>query len=423
MTDLAKKCDNNYQKETFLPPASGEKSQPYNPSSQQPFSLINEEVSLPAAVIQHSKLSNNLDWMQRFAKQHQVKLCPHGKTTMTPDFFRQQLEHGAWGITVATPAQAEIAAFAGAQQIIIANQVVGKANMAIMARLMEQQKVELYVCVDSALNIQALGNFFAEYPVRLNLLIEFGVEGGRCGCRTESQVIELAQLIQQYSQLSLCGIEVYEGVIHGENAEQLVREFLTRSLSLARTLKREQLLESQPIVTGAGSAWYDVVSECLANLDDVNAIIRPGCYAIHDTGIYLEAQNKVMARAKQNQGAACDLGGDLQSSLEVWAHIISRPEPNRLVAGLGKRDVAFDAGLPIPERAYRNGQAIEVGNATTTAVMDQHAFIEIDPSSDLNVGDIIAFSTSHPCLTIDKWRSIAICDDEYNVTHWVETRF
>lgn len=120
---------------------------------------------------------------------------------------------------------------------------------------------------------------------------------------------------------------------------------------------------------------------------------------------------------------ACDLGGDLQSSLEVWAHVLSRPESNRLVVGLGKRDVAFDAGLPTPERAYRNGQLISVGNAQTIAVMDQHAFIEIDSDNQLNVGDIIAFSTSHPCLTIDKWRSIAICDDDYQVTHWVETCF
>jgi len=423
MKDLGNNCDKNYHKEHANQPGQGEKSQPYQPDSLEKYSLINEEISLPAAVIQQSRLKNNLDWMQRFATQHGVKLCPHGKTTMTPDFFRQQLSHGAWGITVATAAQAEIATMAGAKQIIIANQLVGKANMAIVANLIEQHNVEIYACVDSELNIDALGTYFAQRQVTLNLLIEFGVEGGRCGCRDERQVAVLAQTIHQHSHLSLRGVEVYEGVIHGEHAEQLIRDFLTQTLTLARELSNDQLISGKPIVTGAGSAWYDVVSECLASLDDVDAIIRPGCYAIHDTGIYLEAQNKVMARAEKNQGAACDLGGDLQSSLEVWAHIISRPEPTKLVTGLGKRDVAFDAGLPIPERAYRDGQSIEVGKAITTAVMDQHAFIEIEADSELNVGDIIAFSTSHPCLTIDKWRSIAICDDEYNVTHWVETRF
>jgi len=423
MTNQHTNRDKNYHTDHIGLPGNGEKAQPYQSATDKKFSLIDDEISLPAAVIQQSRLKNNLDWMQRFAAQHNVKLCPHGKTTMTPDFFRQQLEHGAWGITVATAAQAQVAAMVGAKQIIIANQVVGKANMAILADLIEQQDVEIYICVDSKLNVNALGAFFALRKVTLNLLIEFGVEGGRCGCRNEGQVAELADTINQHDYLSLRGIEVYEGVISGENAEQTIRAFLNQSLTMTRSLENDQLIKHKPIVTGAGSAWYDVVSECLANLDDVEAIIRPGCYAIHDTGIYLEAQNKVIARAKKNQGAACDLGGDLQSSLEVWAHVISRPEPNKIVAGLGKRDVAFDAGLPIPERAYRDGKSIEVGKAVTTAVMDQHAFIEIDANSGLNVGDIIAFSTSHPCLTIDKWRSIAICDDEYNVTHWVETRF
>lgn len=91
--------------------------------------------------------------------------------------------------------------------------------------------------------------------------------------------------------------------------------------------------------------------------------------------------------------------------------------------GLGKRDVAFDAGLPIAERGYRNGEPISVEGLVSTAVMDQHTFVEVNPDSDIEVGDMIAFSTSHPCLTFDKWRYIAICDDEYQVTNWVETCF
>lgn len=67
------------------------------------YSLINEEISLPTAVIKQSALSNNLNWMQKFADHHQVKLSPHGKTTMTVDFFTEQLNAGAWGITIATP--------------------------------------------------------------------------------------------------------------------------------------------------------------------------------------------------------------------------------------------------------------------------------------------------------------------------------
>ncbi|OEF95435.1 amino acid deaminase [Vibrio splendidus] len=412
-----------YQKDCFVLTERGQKGRAVSQTENGVYRLVDEEISLPVAIIKQSALANNLNWMQSFADHHQVKLSPHGKTSMTPDFFRQQLENGAWGITVATPAQAEIAAMAGAKRIIMANQLVGKTNMAIIEQLISEFDVDFYCCVDSSVNVQQLNQYFANKKQTLKVLIEFGVPGGRCGCRSPKEVLELAQTIQDTPALSLAGIEVYEGVIHGDNAEQDIRTFLNQALSSVESLASDSLITGQPIITGAGSAWYDVVAECLANLTDYLAIIRPGCYAIHDTGIYLDAQSKVLQRAQVNQGYACELGGDLESALEVWAYVISRPEPTKLVIGLGKRDVAFDAGLPIAERGYRNGEAISVKGLTATAVMDQHTFVETDGSAEIEVGDMIAFSTSHPCLTFDKWRYIAISDDDHQVSHWVETCF
>ena len=412
-----------YQKDCFVLTERGQKGRAVSQTENGVYRLVDEDISLPVAIIKQSALTNNLNWMQSFADHHQVKLSPHGKTSMTPDFFRQQLENGAWGITVATPAQAEIAAMAGAKRIIMANQLVGKTNIAIVEQLIREFDVDFYCCVDSPVNVQQLSQHFANTEQTLKVLIEFGVPGGRCGCRSPQEVLELAQTIQDAPALSLAGIEVYEGVIHGDNAEQDIRTFLKQALSSVESLASDGLITGQPIITGAGSAWYDVVAECLANLTDYLAIIRPGCYAIHDTGIYLDAQSKVLQRAQVNQGYACELGGDLESALEVWAYVISRPEPTKLVIGLGKRDVAFDAGLPIAERGYRNGEAISVKGLTATAVMDQHTFVETDGSSEIEVGDMIAFSTSHPCLTFDKWRYIAISDDDYQVTNWVETCF
>lgn len=413
----------NYQENQSVQPGLGHKGQGLAKQQQTPLSLIQEEISLPAAVIKHSSLKNNLDWMQTFADHHHVSLCPHGKTTMTPAFFQQQIEQGAWGITIATVAQAEIAALAGVNNIIMANQLVGKANMALVANLIRNNDVEFYCCVDSALNLAALDEFFTQQQVTLNVLIELGVDGGRCGCRSDEEVIELAEMIESMSHINLAGIEVYEGVIHGENEEQEVRDFLQKTLSLAQYMAMNKLVSGKPIVTGAGSAWYDIVAHSFANLTHAHAIIRPGCYAIHDTGIYLEAQEKVLKRATSNQGYACEMNGDLESALEVWAYVISRPEPTKLVVGMGKRDVAFDAGLPIAERAYSNGKSISVSGLTSVAVMDQHTFVEVEADNSINVGDMIAFSTSHPCLTFDKWRYIAICDDDYHVTRWVETCF
>ncbi|MGF1700350.1 amino acid deaminase [Photobacterium makurazakiensis] len=424
MNQANKKHVSKYQDTHHKKFPAGTKGVWVDEKNEGKYSLIDEEISLPAAVIKQQALENNLSWMQQFANHHQVKLSPHGKTTMTPAFFEQQLAAGAWGVTVATAPHTQVAAEAGAKNIMMANQLVGKANMSLIKKVIEQYDVNFYCCVDSVENADQLHQYFNQTGVTLNILIEFGVEGGRCGCRNTEEVIKLAQHINQLDGLNLSGIEVYEGVIHGENAEADIREFLATTIATVERLSEEKLITDQhPIVTGAGSAWYDVVAESFTACQHLNAIIRPGCYLIHDTGIYQDAQDKVMNRAEKNQGYACDLGGNLESALEVWAYVLSRPEANKAVIGLGKRDVAFDAGLPIPERGYRNGESIDVAQLEATAIMDQHTFVTVPDGCDLAVGDVIAFSTSHPCLTFDKWKYICISDEKYTVSQFVETCF
>lgn len=402
----------------------GSKGVPFNKNRQGQFSLVKEEVSLPAAVIDAKAIENNIQWMQTFADQHNVKLCPHGKTTMTPALFKQQLEHGAWGVTVATSPQAEVAVLSGAKNIIIANQVIGKANMQLVIDLIKQNQASILVCVDSVDNIQQWHNHAQATQVQLPLLIEMGVSGGRCGCRTAEEVRALAKEINNASHLSLAGIELYEGVIHGEEAEQTIRVFLDSTIALTKQLfKQYPSTFDRPIITGAGSAWYDVVAEQFSSHDDLLCIIRPGCYAIHDTGIYEEAQSQVLTRSIKNKGLACDITGDLSSSLELWAYVASVPETNKAVIGLGKRDAAFDAGLPQIERVIRNSDDITLPELTATHIMDQHMFVEMKEPHSLKVGDIVVMSTSHPCLTFDKWRYIGVKKDNDIVSHWVDTYF
>ena len=59
--------------------------------------LLDEALSLPAAVLYEERLAHNLAWMQRFIDEYGVKLAPHGKTTMAPKLFRRQLDGGRLG--------------------------------------------------------------------------------------------------------------------------------------------------------------------------------------------------------------------------------------------------------------------------------------------------------------------------------------
>ncbi|HSX50895.1 MAG TPA: alanine racemase, partial [Cellvibrio sp.] len=247
-------------------------------TASQGWNLLREDVSLPVAVLSNSRIQHNLQWMKSFINTYGLKLAPHGKTTMSPALFHQQLAHGAWGITLATAPQVQAAYHYGVRRVIMANQLVGRANMAIISRLLQNPEFEFYVIVDSAANVEQLGQFFAQTGQRLNLLLELGVAGGRTGVRNEQDRAAVLDAIARYPQsLALAGIEVYEGVLKDEAS---IREFLRRAVHELIALEASGLLASDTaILTGAGSAWFDLVAEEWTKLDigrPLDIVLRPG---------------------------------------------------------------------------------------------------------------------------------------------------
>jgi D-serine dehydratase len=143
----------------------------------------------------------------------------------------------------------------------------------------------------------------------------------------------------------------------------------------------------------------------------------------HDVGVYLNAEKRIQA----SNPVAREMGRSLLPALQLWAYVQAVPEPNRAIIALGKRDAAFDAGMPITSLHYRPGssQAPEFAPSDwkITAMMDQHAFMTIPTGANLQVGDMLAFDISHPCLTFDKWRQVLMVDEQYQVTGAVQTLF
>jgi D-serine deaminase-like pyridoxal phosphate-dependent protein len=382
------------------------------------------DVSLPALVIHQQALNHNIRWMQAFATNSGAELAPHGKTSMVPALFRRQLEEGAWGMTLASAVQTRAAFVHGVRRVLMANQLVGAANMALIAEMLGDSMFEFHCMVDHPDNVAALGEFFGARGLRLNVMIEYGVVGGRCGCRSEEQVLLLAEAIAAQPALALTGIEGYEGVIHGEQAEAGIRAFAASLVRLAVDLQdRGAFALERPIVTASGSAWYDLIAEAFDEQqvrERFLGVLRPGSYVVHDHGIYKDAQCCVLDRR-------ADLHEGLRPAMEVWAHVQSLPEPGLAVIALGKRDVAYDAGLPSPLRRYAPGvvpaQGLDISDCKVTAVMDQHAFMTVPQGCELKVGDIIAFGASHPCLTFDKWRQGCLVDENLQIIESFDTCF
>ena len=185
----------------------------------QGWNLLQGDLPLPVAILKESALRNNSAWMRRFTENFGVRIAPHGKTTMAPQLFQQQLEDGAWGITVANVPQLRMCRNWGVSRVLIANQVVGPQELrGMMTELREFPELEVFCLVDSVVNVRQLAEAAdasgLERPALL--LLELGVANGRSGCRTEAEALVVARAVKDATpRLHLRGVEGFEGLLKG----------------------------------------------------------------------------------------------------------------------------------------------------------------------------------------------------------------
>jgi D-serine dehydratase len=398
----------------------------------QGWNLLADDLAYPLAVLKHAALTHNLHWMQAYAQRKGVLLAPHGKTTMSPELFRLQLDAGAWGLTFATIFQLGAGVAAGVRRAIIANQVLGAADLArLRALLQAQPDLQVWFLVDSLAQLRLIEQWAAtQAPCkRFDVLLEIGVPGRRTGCRTLDEALVLAQAMAASSAVRLCGVECYEGnAAHCDNAHDVaaVADLIDRVLQVVRQCDAQQLFAAEAILlTAGGSAVFDLVLPLLqaGGLSrPVQGVLRSGCYITHDHGHY----RRYLQLLEQREG----LQDSLVPALEVWTMVQSVPEPGLAFLSCGRRDISYDIELPMPQRLARAGvRRMEEVLATPadwriTALNDQHAYLAFDPSGLVPcVGDRVVLGLSHPCTTFDKWRWMVIAEDDGTVSGAIHTCF
>jgi D-serine dehydratase len=398
------------------------------------WNVLREDLPLPVALLKQAALNHNRTWMRGFVQHHGVQLAPHGKTTMSPRLFDLQLADGAWAITLATPHQVQVARHFGYSRIFLANQLVGRSAIEyVIQELIADSTFEFYCLVDSVAAVEQLANVArrARPPRPLRVLVEMGYPGGRTGCRTLEEGLEVARAVAAHPYaVRLCGVEGFEGLIRCPTAGETVarvESFLTSVTALARTCEAAGLLVDSPVLLSAGgSAYFDLVVKAFSRSGlslPTLVLLRSGCYLTHDSLMYTVALEHMQRRSPE----IAALGTGLQPVIEVWAYVQSRPETELAIVGLGKRDVSHDE-LPVPTVWFRPGSgsnrpgAIPAGHRTLR-LNDQHCYLSIPADSPLTVGDMVGFGISHPCLTFDKWRVLHLVDADYSVVDSVRTYF
>ncbi len=346
------------------------------------------DFATPLLTLDRGAMANNVAVMAEWTAARGLELAPHGKTTMAPQLWKQVLDAGAWGITLATGWQVQLARSFGIRRILLANELIDPVTLRWVATELADPGFEFTCWADSVDAVVAMQAVLREHPPArpINVLVEVGRAGGRTGARDDA--LEVANLIDTRDELRLAGIGGWEGALaadRGQAGLDRVRDLVDTMAGLVDQIAWPE----RPIVTAGGSAYFDVVAEALQPLTDrATVVLRSGAYQIHDDVHY---------------AALSPLRDRLRPAMHGWARVISTPEPNLAILDGGKRDFPYDLDLPVPKLS---------GSATGRILKlnDQHAYLEADTSGAW-VGDVVRLGLSHPCTAFDKWRVIPVVDD------------
>lgn len=352
------------------------------------------DLPTPAFTVHEAALTHNETTVFEWARAQGVLLAPHGKTTMAPALWQRLLDVGAWGISVATPWQAEVAVDAGVPTVLVANAVTSADAARRFAELLaDDESLRILCWADSVETVRILAEGATDSARPLDVLVELGGAGGRTGARTVAEGQQIAAAVSQAPGLRLAGVTGYEGPFgsdHSTASVAAVDAYLRTLVELHERLTYPDGI--RPVLSAGGSAFPDRAAAVLAeHRGEADVVLRSGAFQIHDDGFYAR-----ISPFGEITGTA-----PLRSAMHAWARVVSQPEAGLALLDAGRRDVPFDLDLPVPQSVA----------GAISALNDQHAFLRLAEGQTVVVGDVVRLGLSHPCTAFDKWRVVPIIDD------------
>lgn len=324
-------------------------------------------VDTPSLILDLDAFEDNLRTMQVLAERHGVALRPHGKAHKCPEIALRQIALGATGICCQKVSEAVPFVAAGVRDILISNEVVGQAKLALLARLAKQAQIT--VCVDHPRAVQALSAMMVEHGASVKVLVELDIGQKRCGVQTPDEAMVLIQLVQKLPNISFAGVQAYHGGLQhkrsldqrqkaADKAVRQVRHYLDAFAKAGIAC---------PVVSGGGtgSAVFDVASQ-------VYTEIQAGTYAFMDTDY-----------------AGIDWGEavSFRHSLFLLGTIMSTPTPERAVVDLGLKSTSAESGAP---------RIVDHDGLRCVAVHDEHCILlATSPSERPEVGAKLRLVPAH----------------------------
>jgi len=338
------------------------------------MSLKNYHVDTPALLLDLEAADRNIQRMSNYFKGRKACLRPHVKVHKSPFLAHKQIQAGAIGITCAKTSEAEVMAYSGIDDILIANEVVGEDKLRRLARLAKTCKIQ--VAVDDFENGKQLSLAASQEDSKIGVLVEVNLSSDldgiidRCGVYAGAPAVELSRQVSQLRNIEFKGLMGYEGGL------RKFHEFAERKVAVEKALGR--LVETKDMVEDVGlnvgmvscggTRSYNIAGE-FPGVTEVQA----GSY------IFMDASYQ-------------KFGLDFELSLTLLTSIVSRPRLDKAIIDAGLKAISADSGLPI----VKDQPELEC-----TGLNAEHGHLRVvKPDADARQGDLLELVSTHVDTTV-----------------------
>jgi D-serine deaminase-like pyridoxal phosphate-dependent protein len=335
------------------------------------------DVDTPALLLDLDAFEKNLKTMTDAVRPLGKRLRPHAKSHKCAEIAQRQVAAGAVGVCVQKTAEAEALVEGGVRDVLIANEVVGRAKLARLAQLGKSARIG--VCVDDAAIVADLDAAARATGARLDVYVEVNVGANRCGVEPGEPALRLAQAVSAAGHLRFAGLQAYQGAAQHLRSVEERRSAIALAVDKAkrtRELIREKGLACD-IVTGAGTGTF-----LFEGASGVYDELQPGSYVFMD--------------ADYNRNS-WDGFPKFAQSLFIWTTVMSTPGAERVVVDAGLKAHSFDSGLP---------QVVGWPGVEYARPSDEHGVLKIAPGARApRLGDKLRLVPGHcdPTVNLYDW--------------------
>lgn len=330
------------------------------------------EVNSPSILVYPDRVEENIRRMISLAGDPR-RLRPHVKTHKMPEVVKLQLKHGITKFKCATISEAEMAATAGATDLLLAIQPVGPNLERFFSLRRKFNQTSISCIADNEDDLRRISRMSVSKGMMTTVWLDINVGMNRTGIIPGDGAAWLYQKISGLPMLQTGGLHVYDGHIHEPDPEKrriLCADDFAPVSSMLEKLKEEGI--SDVTIVAGGTPSFPV------HATHGTQELSPGTTLLWDWGYGTNFKDMEFLHAAV-----------------LLTRVVSKPAPGLLCLDLGHKAVASE--MPHPRVKF-----MELNDYQFTGHNEEHLVIRTPEAEKFKTGDVLYGIPWHICPTIDR---------------------